>query len=128
MTIAPVPVQRPHPPMYLAVSRTPGSVDVAVSRNLPVLTSANTPDEDVLGLRSLYFERCAAVGKRPLVEDMPFFRLTHVPKMSSSSRNSSIQPDLGTRPEQPAPHADWGSEIAGPGALATYPDGGGARL
>jgi streptogramin lyase len=55
-----------------------GSVDVAVSRNLPVLTSANTPDEDVLGLRSLYFERCAAVGKRPLVEDMPFFRLTHV--------------------------------------------------
>jgi alkanesulfonate monooxygenase SsuD/methylene tetrahydromethanopterin reductase-like flavin-dependent oxidoreductase (luciferase family) len=78
MTIAPVPVQRPHPPMYLAVSRTPASVDVAVSRNLPVLTSANTPDEDVLGIRSLYFERCAAVGKRPLVEDMPFFRLTYV--------------------------------------------------
>jgi alkanesulfonate monooxygenase SsuD/methylene tetrahydromethanopterin reductase-like flavin-dependent oxidoreductase (luciferase family) len=78
MTIAPVPVQQPHPPMYLAVSRTPASVDVAVSRNLPVLTSANTPDEDVLGIRSLYFERCAAVGKRPLVEDMPFFRLTHV--------------------------------------------------
>ena len=45
--------------MYLAVSRTPGSVEVAVSRNLPVLTSANTPDEDVLGIRSLYFERCA---------------------------------------------------------------------
>ena len=64
--------------MYLAVSRTPGSVEVAVSRDLPVLTSANTPDEDVLGIRSLYFERCAAAGKRPLVEDMPFFRLTHV--------------------------------------------------
>jgi alkanesulfonate monooxygenase SsuD/methylene tetrahydromethanopterin reductase-like flavin-dependent oxidoreductase (luciferase family) len=48
MTIAPVPVQQPHPPMYLAVSRTPASVDVAVLRNLPVLTSANTPDEDVL--------------------------------------------------------------------------------
>jgi len=78
MTITPVPVQRPHPPMYLAVSRTPGSVEVAVSRDLPVLTSANTPDEDVLGIRSLYFERCAAAGKRPLVEDMPFFRLTHV--------------------------------------------------
>ena len=78
MTIAPVPVQRPHPPMYLAVSRTPGSVDVAVSRDLPVLTSANTPDEDVLGIRALYFERCAAAGKRPLVEDMPFFRLVHV--------------------------------------------------
>ena len=86
MTIAPVPVQRPHPPMYLAVSRTPASVDVAVSRNLPVLTSANTPDEDVLGIRSLYFERCAAVGKRPLVEDMPFFRLTHVAEDEKQAR------------------------------------------
>ena len=73
-------------PMYLAVSRTPASVDVAVSRNLPVLTSANTPDEDVLGIRSLYFERCAAVGKRPLVEDMPFFRLTHVAEDEKQAR------------------------------------------
>jgi alkanesulfonate monooxygenase SsuD/methylene tetrahydromethanopterin reductase-like flavin-dependent oxidoreductase (luciferase family) len=72
--------------MYLAVSRTPASVDVAVSRNLPVLTSANTPDEDVLGIRSLYFERCAAVGKRPLVEDMPFFRLTHVAEDEKQAR------------------------------------------
>ena len=86
MTIAPVPVQRPHPPMYLAVSRTPASVDVAVSRHLPVLTSANTPDEDVLGIRSLYFERCAAVGQRPLVGDMPFFRLTHVAEDEKQAR------------------------------------------
>jgi alkanesulfonate monooxygenase SsuD/methylene tetrahydromethanopterin reductase-like flavin-dependent oxidoreductase (luciferase family) len=78
LTIAPVPMQQPHPPMYLAVSRTPASVDVAISRNLPILTSANTPDEDVLGIRALYCERCAAAGKRPLLEDMPFFRLVHV--------------------------------------------------
>ena len=78
LTIAPVPVQRPHPPMYLAVSRTPASVDVAVSRDLPILTSGNTADDDVLGIRALYDERCAAVGKRPRWEDMPFFRLVHV--------------------------------------------------
>ena len=130
MTIAPVPVQRPHPPMYLAVSRTPGSVDVAISRNLPVLTSANTPDEDVLGIRSLYFERCAAVGKRPLVEDMPFFRLTHVAEdEKQASRNSQSQSDLGAGPEQPAPHADRGQRnLHGPGALAAHPDGAGADL
>jgi alkanesulfonate monooxygenase SsuD/methylene tetrahydromethanopterin reductase-like flavin-dependent oxidoreductase (luciferase family) len=78
LTIAPVPVQQPHPPMYLAVSRTPASVQVAVSRGLPILTSANTPDEDVLGIRALYFEQCAAIGRRPPVEDMPFFRHVHV--------------------------------------------------
>jgi alkanesulfonate monooxygenase SsuD/methylene tetrahydromethanopterin reductase-like flavin-dependent oxidoreductase (luciferase family) len=85
MTIAPVPVQQPHPPMYLAVSRTPASIDVAVSRNLPVLTSANTPDDDVLGIRALYFERCTAAGKQPLVEDMPFFRLVHVAQDAQQS-------------------------------------------
>jgi alkanesulfonate monooxygenase SsuD/methylene tetrahydromethanopterin reductase-like flavin-dependent oxidoreductase (luciferase family) len=47
---------------------------VAVSRDLPILTSANTPDEDVLGIRALYFAQCAAAGKRPPVEAMPFFR------------------------------------------------------
>jgi alkanesulfonate monooxygenase SsuD/methylene tetrahydromethanopterin reductase-like flavin-dependent oxidoreductase (luciferase family) len=78
MTITPTPLQQPHPPMYLAVSRSPGSVDVAVSRDLPILTSANTPDDDVLGIRSLYFERCAAAGKSPLVQHMPFFRMVHV--------------------------------------------------
>lgn len=78
MTITPTPIQRPHPPLYLAVSRTPASVDVAIARDLPVLTSANTPDEDVLGIRSLYLERCAVAGKTPLVHAMPFFRLTHV--------------------------------------------------
>jgi alkanesulfonate monooxygenase SsuD/methylene tetrahydromethanopterin reductase-like flavin-dependent oxidoreductase (luciferase family) len=49
-----------------------------MSRNLPILTSANTPDEDVLGIRALYFEQCAKVGKRPPVEAMPFFRHVHV--------------------------------------------------
>lgn len=78
MTITPTPLQKPHPPLYLAVSRTPASVDVAISRDLPILTSANTPDEDVLGIRTLYFERCKALGKQPLVQEMPFFRLTHV--------------------------------------------------
>ena len=78
MTITPSPLQRPHPPMFLAVSRTPASVDVAVERDLPVLTGANTSDEDVLGIRQLYFERCAAAGKEPRVADMPFFRLTYV--------------------------------------------------
>jgi hypothetical protein len=42
------------------------------------LTSGNTPDDDVLGIRALYIERCVAAGKRPLFEDMPFFRMVHV--------------------------------------------------
>jgi alkanesulfonate monooxygenase SsuD/methylene tetrahydromethanopterin reductase-like flavin-dependent oxidoreductase (luciferase family) len=78
MTIAPSPVQQPHPPVYLAVSRTPASVDVAIERGLPIMTGANTPDDDVLGIRQLYAERCAAAGKPSMLPDMPFFRVAYV--------------------------------------------------
>ena len=77
LTVTPSPVQVPHPPMYLAVSRTPASVDVAVSRDLPILTSPTTPDVDNLGIVNLYYERCAAAGKTPLVEQMPYFRTVY---------------------------------------------------
>ena len=86
MTITPSPVQQPHPPMYLAVSKTPASVDVAIARDLPVLTGATTPDDDVLGIRQIYFDRCAAAGKRPLVENMPFFRLAYVAEDEQRAR------------------------------------------
>ena len=77
LTVAPSPVQEPHPPMYLAVSRTPASVEVAVSRDLPILTSPTTPDEHNLGIVNLYYERSAAAGKTPLVDQMPYFRMVY---------------------------------------------------
>jgi alkanesulfonate monooxygenase SsuD/methylene tetrahydromethanopterin reductase-like flavin-dependent oxidoreductase (luciferase family) len=65
LTIAPRPLQQPHPPVHLAVSRTAASVDVAVGRDLPILTSFFTPQDETLGLIRLYGERCAATGRRP---------------------------------------------------------------
>mgnify|MGYP002525280294 FL=1 len=38
LTIAPTTLQQPHPPVFLAVSRTPASIDMAVDRDLPILT------------------------------------------------------------------------------------------
>ena len=78
MTLAPSPLQLPHPPVFLAVSRTAASVDVAVSRDLPILTSFSTPEADNLGLFSLYEERCAAAGKAPNLDRMPYFRFVYL--------------------------------------------------
>ena len=86
LTIAPKPVQQPHPPVYMAVSRTPASVDVAVERDLPILTSFSTPEADNLGLFSLYAERCAAAGKDLPVEAMPYFRFVHLEEDEASAR------------------------------------------
>jgi alkanesulfonate monooxygenase SsuD/methylene tetrahydromethanopterin reductase-like flavin-dependent oxidoreductase (luciferase family) len=91
MTIAPSPVQSPHPPIYLAVSRTPASVDVAIERGLPIMTGTNTPDEDVLGIRRLYAERCAAAGKPSLLPEMPFFRVAYVAEDARHAREDPRQ-------------------------------------
>ncbi|MCI0867544.1 MAG: LLM class flavin-dependent oxidoreductase [Chloroflexi bacterium] len=86
VTLAPSPVQKPHPPVFLAVSRTPASVDVAVSRDLPILTSFSTPEADNLGLFSLYAERCAAAGKPPNIERMPYFRFVYLAEDEKEAR------------------------------------------
>ena len=87
LTIAPTPILKPHPPMYLAVSRTPGTIDDAVARGLPMLTSANTPDEDVLGLRDLYAAKCFEAGVEPQWDDMPYFRVTYVAEDQKTAEN-----------------------------------------
>ncbi len=78
LTIAPRPLQKPHPPVHVAVSRTAASIDVAIARDLPILTSFFTPLDDTLGLLSLYSERCAAAGKVSQMAEMPFFRFLYL--------------------------------------------------
>ncbi|MCE2404100.1 MAG: LLM class flavin-dependent oxidoreductase [Dehalococcoidia bacterium] len=86
LTLAPTPLQRPHPPVFLAVSRTPASVDVAVSRDLPILTSFSTPDTDNMGLFSLYAERCSAAGKPAHLDRMPYFRFVYLSEDEGEAR------------------------------------------
>ena len=78
ITIAPRPLQRPHPPVHVAVSRTAARIDIAVARDMPVLTTYFTPVEDTLALMSLYSERCAAASKVSQMADMPFFRFIYL--------------------------------------------------
>jgi alkanesulfonate monooxygenase SsuD/methylene tetrahydromethanopterin reductase-like flavin-dependent oxidoreductase (luciferase family) len=110
LTIAPSPIQQPHPPVYLAVSRTPQSVDVAVSRDLPILTSFSTPEADNLGLFSLYSERKAAAGKDPSVDQMPYFRFVYLSEDEEEAR------------EYPRKSLTWVRDLAGHRRTLLYGD------
>ena len=78
ITIAPRPLQKPHPPVHVAVSRTAASIDIAVARDMPILTTYFTPVDDTLALMRLYSERCAASGKVSQMTEMPFFRFMYL--------------------------------------------------
>ena len=110
LTIAPSPVQQPHPPVYMAVSRTPASVDVAVERDLPILTSFSTPEADNLGLFSLYGERCAAAGKALKIEEMPYFRFVYLDEDEQAAR------------EYPRQSLTWVRDLAGYRRTLTHGD------
>ena len=86
LTLAPSPIQQPHPPVFLAVSKTAASVDVAVSRDLPILTSFATPEADNLDLFRLYADRSAAAGKTPGVGEMPYFRFVYLAEEEREAR------------------------------------------
>ena len=55
-----------------------------------MLTSANTPNEDVLGLRDLYAAKCSEAGVAPRWEDMPFFRVTYVAEDQKTAEKSAV--------------------------------------
>ena len=110
LTIAPKPVQQPHPPVYMAVSRTPASVDFAVERDLPILTSFSTPEADNLGLFSLYAERSAAAGKELPVEEMPYFRFVYLEEEEQAAR------------EYPRQSLTWVRDLAGYRRTLTHGD------
>ncbi|MBQ11032.1 MAG: hypothetical protein CMJ45_05725 [Planctomyces sp.] len=86
LTIAPTPVQKPYPPVFLAVSRTAASIDIAVQRDVPILTSFFTPLADNLALFDLYSERCASAGKTSRLDDSPFFRFVHLDQDGKAAR------------------------------------------
>ena len=44
--VIPKPLQQPHPPLYIAVSTSPASVEYAASRNIPVIVGGPT---DIMG-------------------------------------------------------------------------------
>ena len=123
LTIAPKPVQQPHPPVYLAVSRTPASVDVAVERDLPILTSFSMPEADNLSLFSLYADRCAAAGKALSVAEMPYFRFVYLDEDEAAA--AGISPaviDVGARPGRlPAHPEPRRRDKRGPGPVAARP-------
>jgi alkanesulfonate monooxygenase SsuD/methylene tetrahydromethanopterin reductase-like flavin-dependent oxidoreductase (luciferase family) len=86
LTISPTTLQQPHPPVFLAVSRTPASIDLAVDRNLPILTTFSTPEASNIALFELYAERCAAAGKPHNLDRSPFFRFVHVAEDEAVAR------------------------------------------
>jgi alkanesulfonate monooxygenase SsuD/methylene tetrahydromethanopterin reductase-like flavin-dependent oxidoreductase (luciferase family) len=77
--VHPKPVQKPHPPIYQAVSTTPASVEFAASRGIPIMVGGPT---DILGIApqviALWRSKMVEYGNDPAGYDLPCMKGVYV--------------------------------------------------
>lgn len=77
--VLPKPVQRPHPPVYQAVSVSPESIELAASRGVPIMVGGPT---DVLGrapeVVRLWESKMREHGNDPAGYDLPCLQIAYV--------------------------------------------------
>lgn len=94
--VYPKPVQKPHPPLYQAVSISRASIDFAASQNIPVILGGPT---DVLGLAPqvirFWKERMAAYGHDPEAHEIPCSRGIYVAATDEQAAADLADVDVG---------------------------------
>lgn len=97
--VVPKPLQRPHPPLYQAVSTSPGSVEFAASRNIQVIAGGPT---DILGqapqVIKLWRQKMEQFGHQHAHLDPPMSKSIYVaPTMEEAERDPIGREDFSSR-------------------------------
>jgi alkanesulfonate monooxygenase SsuD/methylene tetrahydromethanopterin reductase-like flavin-dependent oxidoreductase (luciferase family) len=72
--VLPKPLQRPHPPVWMAATSDP-AIDWAASRGFSILMDPHSSMQDIGRKRQTYLEKLAAAGFAPDGRDIPMARL-----------------------------------------------------
>ena len=97
--VLPKPVQKPHPPLYIAVSTSPTSVEFAASRRIPIIVGGPT---DVMGqapqVVKLWHDKMEAFGHEHAHVDVPVASRVYVaPSMEEAQADISGLEDFHGR-------------------------------
>ena len=76
--MVPSPVQNPHPPVYIAASRSPETLRFLVENEFLLCIAVVQDTSQALELVSRYKKLCADLGSFPQLNEVPFFRYVHV--------------------------------------------------
>jgi len=76
--LVPSPVQNPHPPVYIAASRSPETLKFLVENEFLLCIAVVQDTSHALELVSRYKKLCADFGSSPQLSEVPFFRYVHV--------------------------------------------------
>ena len=78
LNLVPTPLQQPHPPVYVAATRSAESLDFVASTGRRLIIGVVLNTDDALDLLRRFLEQADAGGHAAKASDVPFFRYCYV--------------------------------------------------
>jgi alkanesulfonate monooxygenase SsuD/methylene tetrahydromethanopterin reductase-like flavin-dependent oxidoreductase (luciferase family) len=88
LQVLPTPVQRPHPPIWIA-ALSPSTLEWAADRGYPILTDQFSPISRIEETRSVYFERASRAGVDVEEVELPTLRQVYVGESQKQAREEA---------------------------------------
>ena len=90
--LVPPPTQKPHPPIYIAATRTQETLEYAVSTGHPTIVGNVQDTDDALDLCHRFTEMSREAGHNVPMSAIPFFRYVHVARTEEEARRNTQGP------------------------------------
>ena len=97
--LVPSPVQKPHPPVYIAASRSPETLGFLVENEFLLCIAVVQDTSQALELVTRYKKLCKDFGRPSCMSEVPFFRYVHVAETEERAIASTKQ------------HVEWIQDI-----------------
>ena len=89
VNLVPRPLQQPHPPIYIAATRTPATLEFVASSGHPIIIGVVLDHTDALGLCRRFIATAGAAGHEMSMARIPFFRYVYVAESAEEARRDS---------------------------------------
>lgn len=99
INLAPPPTQKPHPPVYIAASRTLETLEFLIDSGYGLCIAVVQDTASALELCQRYLELSKERGKQASLSDVPFFRYLYVAESEEQARKDT------------EPHLNWVLDI-----------------
>jgi alkanesulfonate monooxygenase SsuD/methylene tetrahydromethanopterin reductase-like flavin-dependent oxidoreductase (luciferase family) len=87
--LTPPPVQKPHPPVYIAATRTPATLEFVLSTGHPLIVGVVLDTLDALDLCKRFVAMSRESGKNVPMSAIPFFRYFYVAETEDQARQDT---------------------------------------
>jgi alkanesulfonate monooxygenase SsuD/methylene tetrahydromethanopterin reductase-like flavin-dependent oxidoreductase (luciferase family) len=87
--LTPPPLQRPHPPIYLAATRTEETLEYAATTGHPLMIGVVLDTSDSVALCHRYVHLSKEAGHNVSIAEIPFFRYVYVAETEEQARKEA---------------------------------------